>query len=300
LPKPLSIALAAIGVVLAGLALVHALVYFAQDRLIFFPQPMEERTLAAVRKAAPDAQELELATADGQRLHGWYVPNGAPADAAPVLLYFGGNAEEVSHLALEAPELAGVSLVLFNYRGYGRSSGEPGERALFADALAIYDHVAALPRVDRRRIVVMGRSLGSGVATYLASQRPVAAVVLVTPYDRRVAVGRTHYPFLLVGAVLRHPFDSATRARTIDAPMLALIAGADTIVPPPRGEALARAWRGPATALVLPGAGHNDVALHPAFWPAIREFLSKASALRLLGPLSRGPAAPRPRGERGV
>lgn len=286
-------------VVLAGFALVHALVYFAQDRLIFFPQPIEERMLAAVRNAAPDAQELELKTEDGERLHGWYVPNGAPVSEAPVLMYFGGNAEEVSHLALEASELRGISLVLFNYRGYGRSTGRPGEKALFADALAIYDHVASLPNVDRKRIAVMGRSLGSGVATYLASQRPVAAVILVTPYDSMAAVARTHYPFLLVGLLLRHPFDSATRARTIDAPMLALIAGADTIIPPRHGQALARAWRGPATTLVLPGAGHNDIGLQPAFWPAIRDFLAKISVLAAR-PLTRGPAAPRTRGERGV
>src|SRR5689334_25313023 len=104
---------------------------------------------AAVRKAAPDAEALELATADGHRLRGWYVPNGAPAQGAPVLLYFGGNGEEVSHLALDAGELRGLSLVLVNYRGYGESTGEPGERALFADALAIYDRVASLPPVDR-------------------------------------------------------------------------------------------------------------------------------------------------------
>ena len=277
-PKPLSIALAAVLVVLACLVLVHALVYFAQERLIFFPQPLDDRALAAVHRAVPDARELELATADAHRLHGWLVPNGAPAREAPVIIYFGGNAEEVSGLALEAPELRGTSLVLFNYRGYGRSTGEPGERALFADALTIYDHVAALPQLDRRRIVVMGRSLGSGVATYLASMRPVAAVVLVTPYDSMAAVARTHYPFLLVGPLLRHRFDSATRARKIQAPMLALIAGSDVVIPPERGEALASAWRGPATTLVLPGAGHNDIALHPKYWQAIRDFLRNAGA----------------------
>jgi pimeloyl-ACP methyl ester carboxylesterase len=89
------------------------------------------------------------------------------------------------------------------------------------------------------------------------------------------AVGRGHYPFLLVDLILRHRFDSARRARTIDAPMLALIGGADTIVPPRRGKALARAWRGPVTTVVLPAAGHNDIGFHPAYWKTIREFLRK-------------------------
>lgn len=276
-PKPLSIAIVAFLVVLAGLAVLHALVYFAQDRLIFFPQPLDEGVRAAVHRAEPDAQEVELLTSDRQTLHGWYLPNGATARNAPALIYFGGNAEEVSHLALEAGELRGVSLVLVNYRGYGRSTGRPGEQALFGDALAIYDHVAAMPGVDARRIVVMGRSLGSGVATYLASRRPVAAVVLVTPYDSMAAVGRTHYPFLLVGPLLKHPFDSVRRAPGIDAPMLAVIAGADTIIPPRHGEALVKAWRGPASSALFPAAGHNDIGLQPAYWPAIRDFIRKAA-----------------------
>lgn len=261
---------------LTGLVLLHALVYFAQDRLIFFPRPLDDRVRAAVHQAVPDAEEIELATADGHRLHGWYVPNGAPARNA-VLLYFGGNAEEVSGLALEARELQGISLVLVNYRGYGRSTGEPSERALYADALAIYDRIASRPGIGPGRIFLMGRSLGSGVATYLASQRRVAGVVLVTPYDSMAAVGRTHYPLLWIAPLLNHPFDSVGRARTIDVPMLALIAGADTIIPPRHGEALVKAWRGPATSVVLRSAGHNDIGEQPAYWPTIRDFLAAHS-----------------------
>ncbi len=271
-----TLALSVLVVALAAFVLLHALLYFAQNRLIFFPQPLAEAVRAAVHRAVPDAEEISLPTADGHRLHGWFVPNGAVGGQAPALIYFGGNAEEVSPLALQAAQLGGISFVLFNYRGYGLSTGEPGEKALFEDALEIYDRIASLPQVDRKRIVVMGRSLGSGVATYLASRRPVAAVVLVTPYDSLAAVARTHYPYLLTGLLLRHAFDSAARARTIDAPMLALIAGGDTIIPPKHGEALAKAWRGPAAAVVLPGVGHDDISLHPGYWKAIRDFLRKA------------------------
>jgi fermentation-respiration switch protein FrsA (DUF1100 family) len=92
------------------------------------------------------------------------------------------------------------------------------------------------------------------------------------------AVAHTHYPYLLTGMLLRHRFDSASRAAAIDAPLLALIAGADTIVPARHGLALAKAWRGPVKSVVLPGAGHNDIQGHPAYWPAIREFLGKTAA----------------------
>lgn len=267
-----SIVFSVLRVAIAIVVVLHVFLYFAQDRMLFLPQPLVPEVLATVQKAVPDVEELWLPTADGQRLHGWFVRNGAK-DSAPALIYFGGNAEEVTGMALDAAQLPGVSFVLFNYRGYGRSTGEPGEKALFADALAIYDRIAARPGVDPKRIVAMGRSLGSGVATYLASQRSLSAVVLVSPYDSMRAVARGHYPFVLVDLILKHPFDSASRARTVDAPMLSLAAERDTIIPPRRAEALARAWRGPVTSTIIPGATHDDVSLHPAYWRAIREFL---------------------------
>jgi len=252
----------------AALVLIHAYLYLAQDQMIFFPRPLAEG-------ARPNGEELTLPTADGHRLHGWFVHNSKEAADAPVLIYFGGNAEEVSAFALDANELRGISLALVNYRGYGRSDGAPSEQALFSDALAIYDAVAARPDVDRKRIVVMGRSLGSGVATYLASQRPVAAVVLVTPFDSIAAIARAQYPFVLVDLLLKHPFDSLSRAPAIDAPMLALIAGRDSIIPPRHAEALVKAWRGPVTPIVLERTDHNDISSHPRYWPSVREFLRK-------------------------
>lgn len=276
--KALTLALSVLLFALAAFVLLHALLYFRQEQMIFYPQPLREEVRAAVHRALPDAEELSLPTPDGHRLRGWFVPNRAGAATArpmPALIYFGGNAEEVSARAMEAAELRGISFVLFDYRGYGLSTGEPGERALFDDALLIYDHVARLPQVDRTHIIVMGRSLGSGVATWLASRRAVAAVVLVTPYDSMAAVAHIHYPFLFTDLLLRHRFDSAARARAIDAPMLALIAERDTVIPPERGEALVRAWRGPAMSVMLRGAGHNDASLQPAYWPAIRAFLEK-------------------------
>ena len=265
----------ALSVLVAGLALIQVYVYSIQDGMIFFPQPLGDGMRRIVHKARPDAEEIELKTADGHRLHGWFVRNHDGASLAPALIYFGGNAEEVSGIALQAREFCGVSLALFNYRGYGRSDGHPSESALFSDALAIYDLVAARPAVDRKRIVAFGRSLGSGVATYLASQRPLAAVVLVTPYDSMTAVARAKYPFVLADLLLKHPFDSISRARSIDAPLLALIAGADTIIPPVHAKRLAAAWRGPVTSIVIEGAGHNDVDSDPRYWSSLRDFLQR-------------------------
>ncbi len=263
-------------VAIAIVVLLHVFLYFGQDRMLFFPQPLDDEMRVLVRKAVPDAQEIELPTADGEHLRGWFVPNGARVPG-PALIYYGGNAEEVSHLALDAQELPGVSLFLVNYRGYGQSTGTPGEQAFFSDSLAIYDYVASRPTTDPKRIVAMGRSLGSGVAVYVASQRPVEKLVLVTPYDSVKAVAQTHYPFVFMGPFFRHPFDAATRAGTIEAPMLALVAEHDTIIPPKHAEALAKAWKGPVTYKILAGADHNSIGMHPLYWPSIRAFLNSGS-----------------------
>src|SRR5437867_613837 len=136
---------------------VPAAAWLAQDRLIFFPQPV-----ASVAHLPADAQMLDVAAADGARLRGWIrVPTTTPA---PLVLYFGGNAEEVSWTFADRRWPREWAIAAVNYRGYGASEGVPGEVTLIADALAIYDTAAARPDVDPRRIVAVGRSLGAGVA----------------------------------------------------------------------------------------------------------------------------------------
>jgi len=255
-------------VVVLSLVVIHVFLYFMQERMIFFPQPPDPEVVAAVRKAVPGVEEVMLKGAEGTLLQGWFVPG-----RGATLIYFGGNAEEVSGFGLDSSELPGLALAYFNYRGYGRSQGTPGEAALYADALAIYDHVAARPGVDPKRIILMGRSLGSGVATYLATQRRVEALILVTPYDSVAALARSRYPFVLVDPLLRHRFDSMSRAANIAAPALIIAGADDRAIPPAHAAALARAWRGPVKSVVLPGAGHNDISMHDGYWRAVRAFL---------------------------
>jgi len=192
------------------------------------------------------------------------------------VLYFGGNAEEVSWMIEAArAEGAGASWLLVDYRGYGQSEGSPSEKALVADALAWYDHAAKLPGVDPKRIYAFGRSLGGGVAVALAAERPLAGLILVTPFDSLAAVAKRYYWYLPVDWMLKHRFDAIARAPQLKAPLLCLIAERDEVIPAVHAERLYEAWGGAKRKVVLAEAGHNTTDAHPMFWPAIRAFLEQ-------------------------
>jgi pimeloyl-ACP methyl ester carboxylesterase len=246
---------------------VPAAAWLGQDRLIFFPQPV-----GSTAHLPAEAKALEIVAADGTRLRGWM--RVAAATPAPVVLYFGGNAEEVSWTLADKRWPREWTIVAVNYRGYGGSEGEPGETALVADALAIYDAIAARPDVDARRIVAFGRSLGTGVAVKLGAARPLAGAILVSPYDSLVELGRTHYPWLPVSWLLKHRFDSEAEARRAQAPLLAIVADGDSIVPRERSQALYDAWAGPKAWLVVPATGHNTLSEPDAFWAEVAGFLA--------------------------
>ena len=247
-----------------------ALVWLAQDGLIFFPQPV-----VSTAHLPADAKPLEIVATDGARLRGWI--RAASTTPAPAVVYFGGNAEEVSGTLADPRWPRDWTVVAINYRGYGTSEGKPGETALVADALAIYDAIAARPDVDARRIVAFGRSIGTGVAVKLAAARPVAGVILASPYDSLVALGRTHYPWLPVSILLRHRFDSAADARRVQAPLLAIVAENDSIIPVERSRALYDAWAGPKAWVVVPGTDHNALSIPDVFWKNVGAFLATQS-----------------------
>lgn len=248
--------------VVAVVALVLALpviMYFGQDRLIFHPQ-------ATTANAVPGAESVFMQARDGTRLHAWHLAG------SPLVLYFGGNAEDVSWmLDRAARNTPGTGWLLVDYRGYGGSAGAPSEAALTSDAVQWFDH--ASQKLKAQRVVVFGRSLGSGVAVQLAAARPVERVILVTPYDSLTNVARHHYPYLPVSWMLKHPFDSLAHAPAIAAPLLCLVAERDQVIPVVHSKRLFEAWKGPKRWVELAGAGHNSTDAVPAFWQAIGEFL---------------------------
>jgi pimeloyl-ACP methyl ester carboxylesterase len=231
--------------------------YLAQRTFMYFPVP--ER----------DSHEFaaEYLDCGDVRLKLWVVNPGQ----ARALVYFGGNAEDVLYSARDLAAAApGHTTYLVNYRGYGGSSGAPTQAGLFADALCIHDALAA----RHAAIDVLGRSLGSAVAVYLASERPLGRLLLATPHDSAVAIGRRLYPVYPVGLLLKDPYPSVEFAPRVSAPTLLLIAEHDRIVPPEHSQRLAEAFQpGVARSVVIPGAGHNDLSGYAGYWGAIGGFL---------------------------
>ncbi len=243
------------------------------EDVIYFPQPLPHGAHEAITARFPQVEPLQIVRPGGVTLRGW-LARGAGAAPRPLVLYFGGNAEEVSWMLGRREALAAWDLALVNYRGYGASEGRPLEADLYGDALAVYDRLAARADVDRDRIVAIGRSLGSGVATYLATQRPLAAIVLISPFDSITAVGQHHYPIIPVRLVVGNRYDSLGRAPGIRVPLLMVTGERDTIIPPDHSARLFEAWGGAKQAVVIPGAGHNDLEESPLFWSAIGGFLT--------------------------
>lgn len=246
--------LSLVALVLVGYLATCAALYFAQRSLIYHPQPARGASPHPALRLAVDGAELTVAT--------------APAAGPRALLYFGGNAEDVTAgLAQLARDFPGHALFLMHYRGYGGSTGSPSEAALQSDALALYDRV----RASHPDIVVVGRSLGSGVAVRLASERPVRALVLVTPYDSLVGIAARQFPVFPVRWLLKDRFDSHRYAPNVSAPTLLIAAEHDEVIPAASTARLAASFRpGVARLEVIAGSGHNTISLSPAYAQALR------------------------------
>jgi hypothetical protein len=234
-------------------------VYATQRGQIYFPTPEVDY---------PAARTLWIDN-DRERIKVWVVLRPGPR----ALLYFGGNAEDVgANIESFADAFPGHSLYLVNYRGYGGSTGRPTEAALFSDALAVHDHV----RRAHSALAVMGRSLGGGVAVYVASERPLDRLVLVTAFDSLVNVARHYFRWLPVRWLMRDRYDSARRAPAVSRPVLLVIAGDDEIIPRVRAEALAEAFPADGVrTVVVRGAMHNTLDLFPEYLGSVRAFLAE-------------------------
>lgn len=248
-----------------------ALMYASQDRMLF-PTHM----VSASEPPLPaSAVRLEVGTPDGELLRGVHIPPAREPPVEPlILLGFGGNAWNAGGLAAYLHELfPDAAVVAFHYRGYRPSSGRPSAAALIADAPLVYDHVAET--LGAGRIVAVGVSLGSGVAAHLAAERPLAGLVLVSPFDSLTALAGDHFPWAPVRWLLRHHMEPANSLRGLATPTAVIAAERDSIVPPRRTEALRQVLSNLVFDRTIPGADHNDLFHRPDFRAALVEAVTR-------------------------
>lgn len=230
------------------------LVYVFQRRLIYLPNGQVPQVSAAL----PRAKDARFETDDGIELKGWFLP-GSP-DVGPGVLVANGNASNRSHRAPLARALAGrgISVLLFDYRGYGGNPGTPSEDGLRRDVRAAREYLTHRAEVDPARIFYFGESLGAAAVVDLAVRQPPAGVVLRSPFTSLAEVGRLHYPWLPVRRLLKDRFDSIGTIAHLKSPVIVIAGERDTIVPFNQSKALYEAAPNPKRLVVIEGADHND------------------------------------------
>ncbi len=245
-------------IVLVAYVGVVGAMYLLQRSLMYFPAQDLGTPLA---EGVPELGVVRLRTDDGLDLVAWYKP-AAKADGVTVV-FFHGNGGHIGHRAARTRAFteAGHGLLLVSYRGYGGNPGKPTEAGLFADSRAAYDFLVdeGVPPV---RIAVIGESLGSGPAVYLAAERQVGALLLEAPFTSAGDVGQRAYPFLPVKLLIRDPFDSLSRIADVRVPLLIVHGERDEVVPVELGRRLFEAANEPKRGIFLPGAHHNDLDAH--------------------------------------
>jgi len=252
---------------LVGYGAFVALIYLAQRSLQYFP----ERFRTAPAEAGwPQAEEVVLETADGERLIVWHLP---PRGEKPVVLYFHGNGASLRWRLdrFRALTADGNGLVALSYRGYGGSSGSPSEAGLTNDAHAAYAFAAARYRPER--IVLWGESLGGGVAVALAAEKPVGHLVLESPFTSAADIAAAIYWFVPVRWLMKDQFRSDLAIGKVTAPVLLLHGERDAVVPIALGERLYALINAPKRFVRFPGAGHNDLGVGAV--EAARRFLGE-------------------------
>ena len=259
-----------VGEILVKLAMLLLLVYMLACAYLYWNQ----RSMVFFRGSAmPTPTQAGVMTLEnaGATLKIWQIHPQQP-DA---IIYFGGNAENVGNsIGAFANHFGQHSVYLANYRGYAGSSGDPSEVAFFEDAVALYDSVSR----QHRKVLVIGRSLGSGVAVYLATQRKIEKLVLVTPYDSVENVASNRFPVFPVRFLLKDKFNSLPRAQQIQIPTLMLLAQHDTVVPHPHSQQLFAALATSSkSSQLFPLTDHNSIIEDASYWQRLQQFFAVSS-----------------------
>lgn len=250
--------------VVVGYLFIVVFMFFRQDSFLFFPPSAHHEV-----HEFQNIQNYSL-TRGEISLKGWLVN---PLYAREkLLIYFGGNAEDVFLNVDEFQDIQAATLFVA-YRGYGPSSGRPSETELYSDALEVIED--AVQKYKPKELYLMGRSLGSGVACYAAAHKAVQGVILVTPYDSLEMVAKQVYPWLPVGLLLKHKFKAIEYLPKVNSPVLILYGGKDEVIRPERTRNLIKHIAGESEVVLIERAEHGTIEMYPDYWDAILRFINR-------------------------
>jgi len=250
-----------LALIVLGYALACVFFYFQQRSLLYFP--VQARGSLATMEVPGDGTQVRASVAN--------------AAASEAIVYFGGNAEDVSISALELGEkFPDLAVYALHYRGYGESAGSPSESALVSDAMALLDEVARRHEV----VSVVGRSLGSGIALQATADRTVKHLALVTPFGSIRSIAQRMFWFLPVSLLIRDSYTSTAYVHRVQAEVTILVAEHDEVIPAWSTQELIAQFEaaGQPAVVVLKGRGHNDVQEDPVYWNLIAGKAEKAGA----------------------
>ena len=267
----LSSLLTILALVYGGIA---ALLFLFQDKLAYYPQIGREM-LSTPRDHGLDYEPLTLTTADGERLDAWFIP--APQTHGTALILH-GNAGNISHRmdSIAMFHRLGYSVLIFDYRGYGRSSGKPSEQGLYQDAQTAWDHLTWQRGIAPTRIILFGESLGGAVAAWLAVRERPGALVLSSVFTSAPELATDLYPWLPAKWLVRMRYDTRSTLAQVSCPVLIAHSPDDEIIPFHHGQRLFNAAAAPKVFLPLTG-GHNDsfIFMHQKWVDVLAGFLSQ-------------------------
>ncbi len=254
--------------------------FMIQERFLFFPESLPQDFDYSLPE---NAEEVFFDTEDGERINAlWYraentdEANAAEDESRGVILYFHGNAGSLRTWKSVAPQIlsTGHDLFIIDYRGFGKSTGTLSEKGLYADGRGAYRELLARG-YEPDDIVVLGRSIGTGIACEIAATEEIGALILETPFTSMVELASEYIP-ILPRLILNYKFENEKKAAQIDVPTLIIHGDQDEVIPIEHGRAVFEAFSEPREFVVLTGASHNDFTGHPEYVPALSAFLDGA------------------------
>jgi len=236
-----------------------AMIYFMQPGMIFYPNMPDRKLVTTPANIGLEYYDVDLTTKDNIKLHGWFIAGSKTHKPKHTLLFFHGNAGNISH-RLDSIKLfhqLGLNVFIIDYRGYGQSAGKISEKGMYHDAEAAWLYLTEQQNIKPENIIIFGRSLGGAIAAWLASQHTPAALIIESSFSSVESMGKRFYPFLPVKLISRFHFNTEEYTREVQCPVLITHSRNDEIIPYEESQKIYNSATEPKQFLHMQG-GHND------------------------------------------